>query len=156
MEKEYRLLSPEDARSLIDGVGHGVIKKCLGIDKSTLWRYLERERDFPPYIQIAIWNLCQDATLRADVIAGIPLKRRGILKSLLAVRLTGYGTGEVERDRGGVFHAMERFNEFGRAVCGEEPGLHSGGWCQVDGSINCPRCLKRIDKWPIVPKSSGA
>jgi hypothetical protein len=158
-ERKDYLLSPQDARALLDlesgGIGHGVMRELLDINKSTLWRYLEKGT-LPRATQIAIWCLCQDAALRADVAARIPLKRRGILKRTRVVRLTGHGTGEVERGRGGVFHGMKEFAEFESALCGEKPGPQSGGWCEVDGSINCPRCLKRIDNSPISLNSKGA
>jgi hypothetical protein len=59
--------------------------------------------------------------------------------------MAGRCANGAERDGGRKYHLLERFSEFGTALCGAEPGRTSGGWSLPYGprEATCPRCLKR-------------
>lgn len=65
-------------------------------------------------------------------------------------RLSGRCANGFERDRGRVYHALTEFTEFGRALCGRQPGRLSGGWVEPINAtlteVNCPRCRAKLPR----------
>lgn len=58
-------------------------------------------------------------------------------------KLAGRCANGAERDRGVIYHAVERGQW--AALCGREPGRTSAGWSDWKGSaVTCPRCLKKL------------
>ena len=59
----------------------------------------------------------------------------------------------AERGQGRIIHGL--LNGSWKALCGTEPGRRSGGWLPFDeplpaGSINCQKCLKKMDKLNVI------
>ena len=52
---------------------------------------------------------------------------------MIVARLAGRCANGFERDGGRKYHLLERYSEFGKALCGAEPGRTSGGWSQPYG-----------------------
>jgi len=71
-----------------------------------------------------------------------------------ALTLTGRCANGAERDRGKLYHAvpigninLDTFHDsnWGKAMCGAEPGRRSNGWSDCKGrEVTCPRCAKRL------------
>jgi hypothetical protein len=59
------------------------------------------------------------------------------------------GRGRTGSDSTGPrIHALEDgTSEFGKAICGAEPGRRSNGWSEYRApAATCPKCLKKLEK----------
>jgi hypothetical protein len=69
---------------------------------------------------------------------------------LKPARKTGRCASGAQRDGGVVLHAVEERSQWGKALCGTEPGRLSGGWdfdVEFWGTeVTCQRCLIRMKK----------
>lgn len=67
---------------------------------------------------------------------------------IVVARLAGRCANGAERDGGRKYHALEGYSEFGKAMCGAEPGRTSGGWATPygDSKVTCPKCLRKLEK----------
>lgn len=73
------------------------------------------------------------------------------------VKLAGRCANGAERDRGSVWHALQKGAAY--ALCGKTYGRHSGGWSYAENSegITCPHCIKKLAEHDqIIEKAATA
>ena len=75
-------------------------------------------------------------------------------KIYLSARKGGRCWNGFHRDGGSIIHAvptrdgLEPNGFWGdKSLCGTEPGLRGFGWSKVALDVNCPKCLKKLEKW---------
>lgn len=64
---------------------------------------------------------------------------------MIVARLAGRCANGAELDGGRKYHLLERYSEFGKALCGAKPGRTSGGWSQPygDKEATCQDCIRK-------------